>query len=159
MTAASAPSGTAPAPPQPRAGRVDVRAPRFAATVTTVVLVAVLATGSGWLLVAQAVVFALGAFLGLRYSPYGWLFRYAVRPRLAPPTAFEDETPPRFAQGVGLGFAAVGIIGYLSGVTVLGVVATAGALGAAFLNATFGFCLGCEMYLLLARLRSRVARS
>jgi hypothetical protein len=124
-----------------------------------VVLVAVLATGSGWLLAAQALVFALGAFLGLRFSPYGWLFRYVVRPRLAPPTAFEDETPPRFAQGVGLVFATVGTAGYLSGLTVLGVVAAAFALAAAFLNAAFGFCLGCEMYLLLARLRNRAARS
>jgi len=154
MTAAPAPSGTtAPAPPRP--ARVDVRAPRFAATLTTVVLVAVLATGSGWLLTAQGAVFALGAFLGLRFSPYGWIFRHLVRPRLAPPSAFEDEAPPRFAQAVGLVFAAVGAVGYLSGVTALGVAATALALAAAFLTAAFGFCLGCEMYLLLARARNR----
>ena len=57
------------------------------------------------------------------------------------------------AQAVGLGFAVVGLIGYLSGATLLGVVATAFALAAAFLNAAFGFCLGCEIYLLLRRLR------
>jgi hypothetical protein len=154
MTAAPVPSGTtAPAPPRP--ARVDVRAPRFAATLTTVVLVAVLATGSGWLLAAQGAVFALGAFLGLRFSPYGWIFRRVVRPRLAPPSAFEDEAPPRFAQAVGLAFAAVGAAGYLSGVTALGVAASALALAAAFLNAAFGLCLGCEMYLLLARARNR----
>jgi hypothetical protein len=140
----------------PPARRVDVRGPRFGAAVTTVVLLAVLATGSGWLLAAQAVVFAIGAVAGLRRAPYGLLFAYLIRPRLAPPSAFEDEAPPRFAQGVGLAFALVGAIGYLAGVPAVGIAATALALAAAFLNAAFGFCLGCEMYLLLARVRNRV---
>lgn len=143
--------------PSAAARRIDVRGPRFGATVTTVVLLVVLATGSGWLLAAQGLVFAIGAFAGLRRAPYGLLFAHLVRPRLGPPTAFEDEAPPRFAQGVGVVFAAVGVAGYLGGVPVLGVVASALALVAAFLNAAFGFCLGCEMYLLLVRVRSRSA--
>jgi hypothetical protein len=138
-------------------GGIDVRGPRFGAWVTTVVLVVVLVTGSGWLLAAQALIFAIGAVAGLRRAPYGLLFARVVRPRLGPATAFEDETPPRFAQGVGLVIVAFGVVGYLSGVTVLGVVATALALAAAFLNAAFGYCLGCEMYLLLIRLRRRPA--
>jgi hypothetical protein len=141
----------------PAAGGIDVRGPRFGAVVTTVVLLVVLLTGSGWLLAAQALVFAIGAGAGLRRAPYGLLFARLVRPRLGPPTAFEDEAPPRFAQAVGLAFAVVGTVGYLAGVPVLGAVATALALAAAFLNAAFGFCLGCEMYLLLARLRGRAA--
>jgi hypothetical protein len=141
----------------PLARRVDVRGPKFGAAVTTVVLVVVLATGSGWLLAAQAVVFAIGAGAGLRYAPYGLLFSRLVRPRLGPPPAFEDEVPPRFAQGVGVLFALVGAVGYLAGAPVVGIVATALALAAAFLNAAFGFCLGCEMYLLLVRLRKRGA--
>ncbi|MBS2538187.1 DUF4395 domain-containing protein [Catenulispora sp. NF23] len=139
----------------PPARGIDVRGPRFGATVTTVVLVVVLATGSGWLLAAQALVFAIGAGAGLRRAPYGLLFAHLVRPRLGPPTAFEDEAPPRFAQGVGLVFAVVGAVGYLAGVSALGIAATALALAAAFLNAAFGYCLGCEMYLVLARLRRR----
>lgn len=136
---------------------IDVRGPRFGATVTTVVLLIVLVTGSGWLLAAQALVFAVGAFAGLRRAPYGLLFARLVRPRLGPPTAFEDEAPPRFAQGVGLVFAVVGAVGYLADVPALGIAATACALAAAFLNAAFEFCLGCEMYLLLVRLRGRAA--
>jgi hypothetical protein len=134
---------------------VDPRGPRFGAAVTTVVLAAVLVTGSGWLLAAQAVVFAVGAFAGLRLAPYGVLFRALVRPRLAPPAELEAEAPPRFAQGVGFAFAVVGAVGYLSGVPALGVVATAFALGAAFLNAAFDFCLGCEVHLRLVRLLGR----
>lgn len=143
--------------PPAAARRIDVRGPRFAATLTTVVLLVVLVTGSGWLLAAQALVFAIGAFGGLRRAPYGLLFAHLVRPRLAPPTEFEDEAPPRFAQGVGVFFAVVGAIGYLAGVPALGIAATALALAAAFLNAAFAFCLGCEMYLLLVRLRGQAA--
>src|SRR6478735_8920347 len=132
---------------------VDVRGPRFAAWVTTVVLAVVLLTGSGWLLAAQAVVFAVGAFAGLRYAPYGVVFRRLVAPRLGPAREREPEAPPRFAQGVGLAFAVVGAGGYLAGAPVVGAVATGLALAAALLNAATGFCLGCEMYLTLRRLR------
>lgn len=135
--------------------QVDPRGPRFGAAVTTIVLIAVLITGNAWLLAAQAVVFALGASLGVARSPYGWLFRTVVRPRLAAPAELEDARPPRFAQGVGLGFAVIGLVGYLSGATLLGAIATALALAAAFLNAAFGFCLGCEIYLLIVRFRRR----
>ncbi|OPF80998.1 hypothetical protein VT50_0210675 [Streptomyces antioxidans] len=134
--------------------QIDPRGPRFAAALTTLVLSAVLITGSGALLAAQTVVFALGAFGGLRYSPYGWLYRVAVRPRLSPPGELEDARPPRFAQGVGAAFGLLGTVGYLTGGDWLGLAATALALAAAFLNAAFGYCLGCEMYLLVRRVRS-----
>jgi len=144
-TLASASPGASPA-------GIDPRGPRFAAWATTGVLAAALLTGSGWLLVAQAAVFATGVFLGLRNSPYGLMYRRFIAPRLSPPTELESEAPPRFAQAVGLAFAVVGAIGYLSGATVLGMTATGLALAAAFLNAAFGFCLGCEMYLVYVRL-------
>ncbi len=128
---------------------VDPRAPRFAAWVTTAVLVAVLASGSALLLGAQALVFALGAFAGLQFSPYALLYRAAVAPRLAPPKRREEAAPVRFAQGVGFAFAVVGTAGYALGAPLLGIAATAVALAAAFLNAAFGYCLGCEVYLRL----------
>ncbi|QKV96186.1 DUF4395 domain-containing protein [Streptomyces sp. NA02950] len=134
--------------------RIDPRGPRFAAALTTIVLCVVLITGSGALLAAQTAIFALGAFAGLRYSPYGWLYRVAVRPRLSAPGELEDPRPPRFAQGVGVAFGLVGTVGYLAGVHWLGMAATALALAAAFLNAAFGYCLGCEMYLIIRRVRS-----
>ncbi|MFE4605282.1 DUF4395 domain-containing protein [Kitasatospora indigofera] len=135
--------------------QIDPRGPRFAAVLTSLVLAAVLITGSGALLAVQALIFAVGAFAGLQYSPYGWLYRTLVRPRLGPPGETEDARPPRFAQAVGLGFAVVGTTGYLTGLTWLGLLATAAALAAAFLNAAFGYCLGCEMYLLLRRAQVR----
>jgi hypothetical protein len=134
--------------------QLDPRGVRFAAAVTTVVLAIVLITGSGWLVAAQAIAFALPALFGMRLSPYGALFRALIRPRLGPPAETEDAAPVRFSQTVGLVFTVVAAVGYLSGVTALGIVATACALLAAFLNAAFGFCLGCEMYGLITRVRT-----
>jgi Domain of unknown function (DUF4395) len=130
---------------------IDARGPRFGAAVTTVVLAVVVVTGSAWLLLAQTLVFALGAAFGVQRSPYGALFRTVVRPRLGPAAGTEDPRPPRFAQTVGLLFAAVGLIGFFAGPHWLGTAAAACALAAAFLNAAFGYCLGCELYLLLRR--------
>jgi hypothetical protein len=130
---------------------VDVRGPRFAAAVTSVVLAGALLTGSGVLVAVQAVVFAVGAVAGMRWAPYGQLFRTLVAPRLGPVREREPEPPLRFAQLVGLIFAVVGAAGYLLGVPVLGAVATGFALVAALLNAVTGFCLGCEIYLTVRR--------
>jgi hypothetical protein len=138
----------------PRA-QLDPRGARFAATLTTVVLaVSLLLAPSAVtvvLLAVQAGLFAVGAVAGLQRTPYSWLFRTLVRPRLAPPRELEDAAPPRFAQAVGLGFTVVALAGYLTGLDLLGSVATGFALAAAFLNAAFGLCLGCEVYLLLRR--------
>jgi hypothetical protein len=130
---------------------VDVRGPRFTAAVTAVVLAVALVLGSGVLVAAQAAVFGVGAFAGLRYAPYGAFFRAVVAPRLGPVRDREPEAPPRFAQFVGLLFAVVGAVGYLTGAPVLGAVATGLALVAALLNAATGFCLGCEFYLIARR--------
>ena len=129
---------------------IDPRGPRVVAGVTTVVLATVLLTGSGWLLLAQAVVFALGT---IDRSPYALVFRRFVRPRLAPPADLEDPRPVRFAQAVGLVFALAALLGLAAGSALLAVAATAAALAAAFLNAAFGVCLGCELYLLTRYLR------
>jgi len=130
---------------------IDPRGPRFGAVITTVVLAVVLLTGSVWLLAAQLAVFAVGALAGLRYAPYGLLYRYLVRPRLGPPAHTEPEAPPRFSQGVGMVFAAAGVAFYAAGITPGGIVLTAFALVAAFLNAAFDLCLGCQMYLFIQR--------
>jgi hypothetical protein len=136
--------------------QIDPRGPRFAATLTTVVLAAVLltapSTAATVLLGAQTLVFAVGAAAGVQRTPYSWLFKTFLRPRLGAPAHTEDAAPPRFAQAVGLVFALVALVGYLSGATLLGAIATGFALGAAFLNAVFGFCLGCEVYLLARRI-------
>ena len=138
---------------------MDVRGPRFAAWVTTVVLLVVLVVSAfstvaaAILLAAQAVVFAIGALRGPRQHPYGLIFATFVAPRLSPVTEREPVQPLKFAQLVGFVFAAVGVAGFALGVPLLGVIATAFALFAAFLNAAFGICLGCQLYPLVHRVR------
>lgn len=151
---ASAPSA-APPPAAPRAG-IDPRGPRVGAAVTAVLLVVVLLLPGAAATVGLAVVaalFAVGAVRGAQGSVPGLLFRHLVRPRLAPPSELEDPRPPRFAQGVGLVITGVGVMLALLGVTAAVPVAAALALVAAVLNAAFGLCLGCELYLLAVRLR------
>jgi hypothetical protein len=138
---------------------VDPRGPRFSAWMTTVVLAVVLLTGWWRLLAAQTVLFAMCAFITLKLNPWGHVYRRAIQPRLEPTTEREEAAPLRFAQGVGFVFALIGTVGYAAGLTTLGVVATSAALVAALLNAAFGLCLGCEMFLVLRRYAPALARS
>lgn len=138
---------------------IDPRGSRFGAALTVVVLAVVLVTRSGWLLAIQAVIFAVGALAGLRFAPYGLVYRYLIRPRLGPPVVTEAAAPPRFAQAVGTVMAVAGVAGFAAGSAVAGMLFTALALAAAFLNAAFNYCLGCQMYLLIQRIRPRPAGS
>jgi hypothetical protein len=138
---------------------VDVRGPRFAAWITTAVLVITLIVSAlnppagAVVLGLQALVFGIGAAGGPRRHPYGRVFATAVAPRLGPVTEREPVPPLKFAQLVGLIFAVVGAAGLVAGAFLIGVIAAAAALVAAFLNAAFGICLGCQIYPLVARLR------
>ncbi|MBC9227216.1 DUF4395 family protein [Aeromicrobium sp. 636] len=139
---------------------VDPRALRFGAALTSAVLALVLVTPSPAreiVLGAQTVVFALGVFVSLAASPWSWLFRAVVRPRIGAPDRTEDARPPRFAQAIGLTFALVGLVALLTGATTVGLVAVGFAFVAALLNATTGFCLGCELYLTTRRLARTLA--
>jgi Domain of unknown function (DUF4395) len=136
--------------------QIDPRGARFAAGLTSVVLAAVLLSPEPLavvLIALQTAVFAVGAGLGVQRTPYAWVYRKLVRPRLGPPSELEDAAPPRFAQAVGLAFSTVALVGFLTGATTVGLVATGLALVAALLNAVLGLCLGCELYLLIRRLR------
>jgi hypothetical protein len=130
---------------------IDARGPRFSAVLTTLVLAAALVTQSAALIAIQLVVFAIGAFAGPAKTPYAFLFKKFVKPRLKGAVPTEDARPPQFAQSVGLIFAVVALAGSLFSIPALFTVAVSFALFAAFLNATFNFCLGCEIYLLALR--------
>ncbi|MFL6156083.1 MAG: DUF4395 domain-containing protein [Marmoricola sp.] len=139
--------------------QIDPRGPRFTASVTLLIFAAVLLTAPGTaavvLLAVQTAFFAVGAGRGVQHTPTALVFKKLIRPRLSAPSHLEDAAPPRFAQTVGLVFAVLALVGFATGVDPLGYVATGFAFVAAFLNAVFGFCLGCELYLLGARLKDR----
>ncbi len=156
--------------PTARPAGIDPRGPRFAAAITSVLLL----TGTFLALLGPAtrggstfaervadpgfVVLTIAAALFVwgvaspTTAPWAALFRTVVRPRLAPPAELEDPRPPRFAQGVGLLVVGVGLALHLIGVPWALPAAGAAAFIAAFLNAAFAFCLGCQLYLGLARL-------
>jgi len=130
---------------------IDARGPRFGATITTIVLAIALVTQNKWVLVAQGLVFLIGAVKGPQFTPYGLIFKSVVKPRLKGVAPTEDVRPPKFAQAVGFVFALVAAIGALAGADLVFTIAVGMALAAAFLNAAFNYCLGCEMYLVLIR--------
>jgi len=139
---------------------IDPRGPRFGATITSVLLLitvflaldaATLGAAFGLLFVIT-VSFAIGAFLGNSKHPYGIIFKKFVRPRLGAPKELEDPRPPQFAQLIGLIVAGAGVVLYLVGLQGGLVFAAGAAFIAAFLNAAFAFCLGCQIYVGLKRL-------
>jgi hypothetical protein len=134
---------------------IDVRGPRFSATLTVIVLAIALATQNVWVLAFQAVVFAIGAIRGPQFTPYAFIFKRIVKPRLRGEVVTEDSRPPQFAQSVGFVFALVGLLGAAIGSVAVFSIAVGFALAAAFLNSVFNYCLGCEMYLLVLRIRTR----
>ena len=134
---------------------IDVRGPRFSATITVIVLAVALATQNAWVLALQAVVFAIGAIRGPQFTPYAFIFKRIVKPRLRGEVVTEDSRPPQFAQSVGFIFALVGLLGAAIGSSLVFGIAVGFALAAAFLNSVFNYCLGCEMYLLVLRIRTR----
>ena len=141
--------------PEVRKIYIDARGPRFSATFTTIVLATALVTHNVWVLAVQGLVFLIGATFGPQFTPYGLLFKKFVKPALKKDAPTEDVRPPKFAQSVGLFFALVGIFGALVDRSLIFTGATGLALAAAFLNAAFNYCLGCEMYLILVRTTTR----
>ena len=138
---------------------IDPRGPRVTAGITGIVVLVVVALGlvglttaATVLLAAQAVVFLVAAIVGAARHPYGFVFKRLIRPRLAAPVELEDSAPPTFSQGVGFVVVALGIVLQLLGVPYAVVVAAAAAFVVAFLNSVFGYCVGCQIYLLLARI-------
>jgi hypothetical protein len=137
---------------------IDPRGPRVTAGITGIVVLVVVALGlvglttaATILLAAQAVVFLVAAIVGAARHPYGFVFKRLIRPRLAAPVELEDPAPPTFSQGVGFVVVVLGIVLQLVGVPYAVVVAAAAAFVVAFLNSVFGYCVGCQIYLLLAR--------
>jgi hypothetical protein len=134
---------------------IDARGPRFSATITTVVLSIGLVSHNVWLLVAQGLFFLIGATKGPQFTPYGFIFKKVIRPRLKKEAPTEDVRPPKFAQSVGFIFALVAILGVVVDRSLIFAAATSFALAAAFLNAVFNYCLGCQMYLLIRRFTTK----
>jgi len=143
---------------------IDPRGPRFGAAITATLLLVDVFIGiplasapinveaPGYvLLTILAGVFLWGALGGVANHPYGLFFKRFIRPRLKAPAFVESPAGPTFAQAVGFIVTFAGVALYLIGIPAAVAVAAGFAFVAAFLNAVFGYCLGCEIYLIFAK--------
>ena len=141
--------------------RIDPRGYRFGAAVTLAIALLSLLLGAstpGYVAMAILVVlFIPGATIGPQASLQAAIFKRAIRPRIGPPSETESFRPPRFAQQMGLAMSlaalVLGVAGLAWGFWIFAALVTI----ASFLNAVFGFCLGCEIYLILKRAGARTA--
>jgi len=131
---------------------VDSRAPRVNQAVVGLLSLAAVLTGAWPLLALVSLQLVLGLWLGRRYCLPCLAYFELLQPLLGE-GPLEDSRPPRFANQLG---AVVTGAGALLGA--LGLPALAAALGGlvaalALLSAATGFCTGCALYRLGARLR------
>ncbi len=132
---------------------IDPRGPRVNQGVLTVALLAGFVLDWWPVVPAFAVVLFLGAAFGPRYGPVLRLYAEVIRPRLPPPTELEDPRPPRFAATVGVLFLGAATVAFLAGAAAVGWALALVVAALAGLAATTGICVGCEIYLFVARRR------
>jgi hypothetical protein len=138
---------------------IDPRGPRFNQAILALGLVAGFVADWKPIVPAFAVVLLLGAAFGPRYGPFLRLYAEVVKPRLAPPTELEDPRPPRFAAAVGVAFLTAATIAFAGGAPTLGWALALVVAVLAGLSATTGVCVGCEMWLFVARRRGVVVQT
>ena len=131
---------------------IDARAPRF--NQAAIGMLALVAVVTGWwpLLGLLALQFALGLTLGRRWCLPCLAYFELVQPRVGE-GQLEDARAPRFANMIGLGVLTAATAAYAAGFPTLGAVLAVLVAALALLAAVTGFCTGCEIYRLGARLR------
>jgi hypothetical protein len=100
----------------------------------------------------MALQLAIGLTLGRRFCLPCLAYFELVQPRLGE-GALEDSRPPRFANMVGVAFLGSAAVAWYLGAETLGTVLGSIVAGLALLAAVTGFCTGCWMYRIGARLR------
>ena len=129
---------------------IDARGPRFASVITAVVLgialVGVYTPLFPILVGLQALVFLIGAALGVRRQPYVAFFTSVLAPRLSPAPRWQNPTAPRVAQAIALVLLVVALVAWGFGGITVAVVCVAAAFVVALTLALTGFCIGCEGY-------------
>jgi hypothetical protein len=136
---------------------IDSRGPRTnQAVIGTLALVAFL-TGAEWLVAVLAAQLAIGLTFGRRYCLPCLLYFEVIQPRFGE-GPIEDSRPPRFANMVGVAFLGGATVAFVAGAPTLGWVLALIVAALALLAAISGFCFGCFVYRLTARMRGVAAR-
>ena len=131
---------------------IDARAPRANQTVVGLVALAGVLTGQWWLLALVAAQLALGLTMGRRWCLACVAYFELLQPRIGE-GPLEDSRPPRFANQMGVAVLTPAAIAYLAGLPLLGAVLGLLVAALALLSAATGFCAGCQIYKLGARVR------
>lgn len=131
---------------------IDSRAPR--ANQAVIGSLALLAFVTGWwpLLAILAIQLAVGLRFGRQYCLPCLAYFELIQPRFGE-GPIEDSRPPRFANQIGLGVLTAASLAHLGGLTTLGWVLGLMVAALALLASVTGFCAGCEIYKLVARVR------
>ena len=135
---------------------IDPRGPRTNQAVLAMVLVLGFLAGQWFVVPVFGVVLFLGAAFGPKWGPVLRFYGTFIKPKLKPPVELEDPRPPRFAATVGVVFLGASTLAFLLGSPVTGWVLALIVAALAAAAATTGICVGCEMYVLLVRLRGGV---
>jgi hypothetical protein len=125
-----------------------------ARTVATGVIVMALATivfRQPWITIPLAFGFVARVASGPRFSPLGQIATRVVAPRLPQYAKYVPGPPKRFAQAMGATFTVGALILWLLGHPLGAYVLLALLLVPAFLEAAFGYCVGCKIFAFLMR--------
>jgi hypothetical protein len=131
---------------------IDARAPRFNQIVVGSVTLAALLTGVWPLVALMGLQLIVGLRFGRRYCLPCLIYFEVIQPRFGE-GPIEDARPPRFANIVGAVFLSTAAVAFAVDLSALGWVLTGMVSALAFLAAATGFCVGCEIYKLVARFR------
>ncbi len=131
---------------------IDARAPRFNQAVVGVVALAGALFGwpLAWALMAAQLL--IGLTLGRRFCITCVAYFVLIQPR-AGEGPLEDSRPPRLANMMGFVFLSAAALAWWLGSPTAGIVLGGIVAALALVAATSGFCTGCELYKLGARLR------
>ncbi len=125
---------------------------RIVATGAVVMSAGYALTGWAWLLIPLTYGFVARVLSGPTFSPLARLATQVITPRINAQHRIVPGPPKRFAQGIGALFSVTASVLFLLDLGTASRWVAAALAGPAFLEAAFGFCIGCKMFAGLMRL-------
>jgi hypothetical protein len=137
--------------------RIDARTARLSAFIVVSMIIIYLLTGNAWIMIALAFDFGIRSFVSISTSIIGQASGLILRALQIKPV-WTDAAPKLFAAKLGFGFSLAISIAAFAGAPMPAIVLASALLLCAGMEALIGFCVGCQMYALLLRLKIKNAR-
>jgi hypothetical protein len=142
-----------------RPKQVDSKVPRGKAAFHTLLPAAAFLLGEPagpFVVLAVGLIMTASVAGGPKFSVFGRLFNQVIRPTLKiKPGSPEEAAPHLFAEALGALFLLASAAALFLGATTLGWALALLVVALAALNWLAGICVGCQTYLIIARLRGR----